>query len=163
MMNGTGLHIADPAGLAITLGFVMYVLGMAYLVQTALDEGHKWLALTVGGIALLLLGLGAANAHDHSRPGLDGWYQGLKSGKGPCCDGPGADAYSLADVDWDTKRDGDKVHYRVRLEGEWYDVPDEAVLTEPNRDGRTIVWPVRYWDGSKNTFGIRCFIPGSMT
>ena len=34
-------------------------------------------------------------------------------------------------------------HYRVRLEGEWYDVPDDAVITEPNRVGRTMVWPIR--------------------
>ena len=37
-------------------------------------------------------------------------------------------------------------------------VPDEAVITEPNRAGRTMVWPV------KTAFGIsiRCFMPGSM-
>jgi len=31
-------------------------------------------------------------------------------------------------------------HYRVRLEGEWVMVPDDAVITEPNRAGRTMVW-----------------------
>lgn len=99
--------------------------------------------------------------HDHRRPELDGWYSKLESGKGPCCDGPGVDARSLADVDWESK-DG---HYRVRIEGEWYDVPDEAVLKGPNLDGRTLVWPIPYWDGikQKQTMGIRCFIPGSMT
>jgi hypothetical protein len=42
---------------------------------------------------------------------------------------------------------------------DWVDVPDEAVTTEPNRAGRTMVWP-RYGDGDVS---IRCFIPGSMT
>lgn len=107
-------------------------------------------------LALLLL-VSPVLAHDHNRPELDGWYKGLASGKGPCCDG--SDATHLSDVDWDTKRDGDKVHYRVRIEGEWYDVPDDAVLTEPNKDGRTLVWPIRGWGG----LTIRCFMPGSMT
>jgi hypothetical protein len=37
-------------------------------------------------------------------------------------------------------------------------VPDDAVITEPNRAGRTMVWPV------KGALGItiRCFLPGSM-
>lgn len=96
-----------------------------------------------------------ASAHDHNRPELDSWYPTLKSGRGPCCDGPGVDAKFLADKDWES-RDG---HYRVRLDGKWIDVPDEAVLKEPNKDGRTLVWPMKYMDGSTH---IRCFIPGSM-
>jgi hypothetical protein len=31
----------------------------------------------------------------------------------------------------------------VRLDGEWIDVPNEAVITEPNRVGRTMVLPLR--------------------
>ena len=50
-------------------------------------------------------------------------------------------------------------HYRVRIEGEWVDVPEEAVITEPNRVGRTMVWPIRGYLG----LTIRCFMPGSMT
>jgi hypothetical protein len=37
-------------------------------------------------------------------------------------------------------------------------LPD-AVITEPNRYGRTLVWPIK---GSIGTT-IRCFMPGSMT
>jgi hypothetical protein len=44
---------------------------------------------------------------------------------------------ALSDVDWDS-RNG---HYRVRLRGEWIDVPDDTVITEPNRAGRAMVWP----------------------
>jgi hypothetical protein len=55
-----------------------------------------------------------------------------------------------------TGKDG---HYRVRVEGEWHDVPQESVITEPNRVGRTMVWPIKGWGG----LTIRCFMPGSMT
>ena len=41
-------------------------------------------------------------------------------------------------------------HYRVRIEGEWVDVPDEAVITEPNRVGRTMVWPIKRLSGTEH-------------
>jgi hypothetical protein len=93
--------------------------------------------------------------HDHARPALDGCYPTLRSGKGPCCDGPGVDALHLSDVDWESKDGG----YRVRIDGEWVDVPEDAVLKEANRDGRTLVWPT--WRDGKRA--VRCFIPGVMT
>jgi hypothetical protein len=96
-----------------------------------------------------------AIAHDHSRPELDSWFMSLQSkGKSPCCDG--AEAMRLDDVDWDSK-DG---HYRVRLQGEWVDVPDSAVVGGPNRAGPTMVWPY-HLNGAMR--GVRCFMPGSMT
>lgn len=84
---------------------------------------------------------------------LKAWFDQLASGKGRCCSV--ADGHAVADIDWDSK-DG---HYRVRLSGEWIHVPDEAVVTEPNRAGRTMVWPLDPLDG----LGIRCFMPGSMS
>lgn len=39
------------------------------------------------------------------------------------------------------------------------DVPEEAVISEPNRVGRTMVWPIYGHMG----VAIRCFMPGSMT
>jgi hypothetical protein len=43
------------------------------------------------------------------------------------------------------------------------DVPDDAVITEPNRAGRTMVWP---YTADRRTnhprTEIRCFMPGSM-
>lgn len=102
----------------------------------------------------------AGLAHDPNRPGLDSWYPTLKSESGGyCCDGPGKDAVHLSDVDWDTK-DG---HYRVFLEGQWRDVPDGAVLKQPNLSGMTLVWPV-YFRGVNNEVQniiIRCFMPGT--
>ena len=80
-------------------------------------------------------------------------FDHLASGKGLCCSM--ADGESVADPDWESK-DG---HFRVRLENNWVDVPDDAVITEPNRAGRTMVWPIRF----DNQISIRCFMPGSMT
>lgn len=88
---------------------------------------------------------------------LKGWFDSLASGKGPCCSD--ADGTALVDADWES-RDG---HYRVRIDGEWYDVPESAVLPGPNKDGRTIVWPLRGYMNKNNIMDIRCFIPGSMT
>ena len=77
-------------------------------------------------------------------------------GKGLCCSF--ADGFAVSDVDWE--KDG---HYRVRLDGEWVDVPNDAPITEPNRAGRTMVWPYKAdrWTDYPHT-EIRCFIPGSM-
>ena len=99
---------------------------------------------------------GSAMARDDGRYAnspLKSWFDRLKSGKGPCCSD--ADGSAVADVDWESK-DG---HYRVRLEGQWIDVPDDALITEPNRVGRTMVWPTKGAAG----ISIRCFMPGSMT
>jgi hypothetical protein len=88
---------------------------------------------------------------------LHSWFEGLHSGRGMCCSD--ADGTALSDVDWETRES----HYRVRIEGQWWDVPDEAVITEPNRAGRTMVWPIYY--RTVNTplrIEIRCFMPGSM-
>ncbi|QWG25547.1 hypothetical protein KMZ93_12050 [Bradyrhizobium sediminis] len=89
----------------------------------------------------------------NANPELKAWFESLKSGKGPCCSD--ADGTAISDADWES-RGG---HYRVRIEGEWVDVPEEAVITEPNRVGRTMVWPIRGYLG----LTIRCFMPGSMT
>ena len=94
-------------------------------------------------VALLAPGAflaGNAVARDDGRYAnspLKPWFDSLRSGKGPCCSD--ADGSVVADVDWESK-DG---HYRVRLWGQWIDVPDDAVITEPNRAGRTMVWPCK--------------------
>jgi hypothetical protein len=121
--------------------------------------GRQKAPLTVG-VAAALLALASHLGHARDRgqyananPELKAWFEGLKSGKGPCCSD--ADGTAVSDVDWQSHSG----HYRVRLDGEWLDVPDEAVITEPNRIGRTMVWPLRGYLG----LTIRCFMPGSMT
>ncbi|WJR81755.1 hypothetical protein [Bradyrhizobium sp. NP1] len=101
----------------------------------------------------------------NTSPELKAWFDGLRSGKGPCCSD--ADGTAISDADWESRQG----HYRVRIprydstiEGQkqelvWIDVPDEAVISEPNRVGRTMVWPIYGYLGVT----IRCFMPGSMT
>jgi hypothetical protein len=106
--------------------------------------------------AILLLFIESAVARDDGRYAgspLKQWFDSLKSAKGSCCSV--ADGFTVSDPDWDSK-DG---HYRVRLDGEWIEVPDDAVVTEPNRYGRTMVWPIQSPTGKS----IRCFMPGSMS
>ena len=104
-------------------------------------------------VATLIDGVQARDDGRYSLSPLKPWFDGLRSGKGPCCSD--ADGFALSDPDWETKSG----HYRVRVDNEWIDVPDDAVITEPNRAGRTMVWPIK---GSLGT-SIRCFMPGSMT
>lgn len=100
---------------------------------------------------------------DHGNHGaLKAWFDKLQSSKGMCCSF--ADGISVRDVDWGTK-DG---HYIVKIPAtaafpgskDYIDVPDAAVVTEPNRYGPAVVWP--YFDGS-GAIQIRCFIPGALT
>ena len=69
--------------------------------------------------------------------------------------------YIVEDAGW-TSQNG---HYRVRVPKAadskdmiWVEVPDEAVIKEPNKIERTMVWPL---DGAESV-SIRCFMPGSM-
>lgn len=121
---------------------------------------------------LLAVGLVAALGRDldgrYAASPLKPWFDQLESGWGRCCSD--ADGRIVEDADWETK-DG---HYRVRVPSGpgskdmlWVIVPDRSVVTEPNRTGRTMVWPV-YVDGYQddgfdNGVWIRCFMPGSMT
>ncbi len=123
-----------------------------------LRTSHRFGFVTFGLAALMLaLAFNSGYARDpdgrYANSPLKQWFDTLKSGKGPCCSD--ADGSAVSDVDWESANG----HYRVRLDGEWIDVPDEAVITEPNRIGRTMVWPLRGYLG----VSIRCFMPGSMT
>ncbi len=98
---------------------------------------------------------GRVSAHDDGRYAnspLKQWFDQLASGKGLCCSF--ADGVSVENVDWDTQ-DG---RYRVRIKGQWFVVPDSAVVTEPNKFGPAVVWPYQAEDG---TTQIRCFLPGA--
>jgi hypothetical protein len=85
---------------------------------------------------------------------LKQWFDQLASGRGLCCSF--ADGVSVQGVDWDAQ-DG---HYRVRLHGQWIAVPDEAVVTVPNRFGPAVVWP---YQDANGIIQIRCFMPGAGT
>ena len=115
-----------------------------------------------GAAILCYMTIAPAEAHDASHPELDGWYKKLESGKGPCCDG--TDSAHVEPSDWETQNKP-RSHYKVRLDGVWADVPDEAVVMGPNRDGRTLVWYYDSWTGHSGIPGkvIKCFMPGTMT
>ena len=116
------------------------------------------IARLVSFIVVALLCVSVALARDvdgrwaNSNPELKKWFDKLMSKRGPCCSD--ADGFAVSDVDWESK-DG---RFRVRLEGQWHDVPEDALITEPNRVGRTMVWPIKV----PGTITIRCFMPGAM-
>lgn len=155
----------------VVVGAILLVLGL-FLIFCNMLDGFALAIAASGGIfiavacaVVLVIGISAARGRD-----LDGrfaggplheWFEGLRSGKGPCCSD--ADGYAISDAEWEATKDG---HYRVRIQNkakpgdpyEWIEVPDDAVITEPNRSGRTMVWPVY---GVPEAH-IRCFMPGSM-
>jgi hypothetical protein len=107
--------------------------------------------------ASMFLRISFAGAADDGRyaqrdPAIHAWFDKLASGKGLCCSF--ADGRTVDDPDVDS--DGN--HYRVRVDGVWYDVPPNALVTEPNKFGQAVVWP--YKDAEGNT-QIRCFLPGA--
>jgi hypothetical protein len=123
------------------------------------------LIVILTSIVILIGLLVSARARDDGRYAnspLKSWFDSLRSGKGPCCSD--ADGYALSDVDWEAKGG----RYRVRIPRSndaadasamiWIEVPEDAVITEPNRVGRTMVWPIWGYQGPS----IRCFMPGSM-
>lgn len=105
----------------------------------------------------LMIG-GPAFARDldgrYAQSPLKPWFDNLKNGKQELCCSD-ADGFAVKDVDWEVKNGS----YRVYLEGDWHVVPPDAVITEPNKFGRTMVWPVKGYLG----LTIRCFMPGPMT
>lgn len=124
--------------------------------------------IILGAFVLAILIIFAANARDldgrYAASPLKDWFEGLRSpGFGPCCSD--ADGAVVNDVDWGMQDGG----YRVRLNGEWINVPPYAVVTVPNLYGRAMVWPMT---GTVNPethtlesfkgVTIRCFMPGPM-
>lgn len=100
-------------------------------------------------IALLLL------VHDDGRytnSPLKSWFDSLASKRGLCCSF--ADGRTVEDPDVDM----DSGHYRVRIDGVWLDVPDNALIDTPNRYGPAVIWPYKNEQGQTQ---IRCFMPGA--
>lgn len=120
--------------------------------------------ITLGVAAALFIGgVSARDDGRYANSALKPWFDSLRSRKGTCCSD--ADGYALSDVDWQSN--GRRYRVRVPISNDeadkstliWVDVPEDAVITEPNRAVRTMVWPI--WGHQGPT--IRCFLPGSMT
>lgn len=98
--------------------------------------------------------IAVAFAHDHKNPERNDWLKSLHSKNNTwCCNGD--DVTYLDGSDWEIKGS----RYRVRVEGQWLDVPDGALIEEPNRIGTAMVWLSKGYSGT----AVRCFVPGSMT
>jgi hypothetical protein len=107
-------------------------------------------------IVTLVLASVASRAHDigHAEvsPEMNKWIEGLTDDKGRgCC--ATADGFRPEEVEWDMAQNA----YRVMIGGQWFNVPDSAVIKESNKIGFAMVW---YYRDSGNVF-IRCFLPGS--
>ena len=74
------------------------------------------------------------------------WWNSLEArGGGLCCSY--ADGLSVRDVDWDTANGHFRVYARGWIIGStpipdgWIEVPDAAIVREPNLYGQAVVWP----------------------
>jgi len=124
---------------------------------------HIWHLLPLGIIMAVELVAMPALGRDldgrYKDAPLREWFNHLASRKGLCCSF--ADGYVVEDADWMSENG----RYRVRVpkaagskDMVWVEVPDEAVIKEPNKAGRTMVWPLYGGD----SVSIRCFMPGTM-
>jgi hypothetical protein len=113
---------------------------------------------------IALFSTSTAYPHDAKRPGLNNWFKNLKNRAGkPCCDSGDGEH---AEAEWDMAKRGYKIMlkhpHRPTEPGKWFDVPDSAVVDQPNLSGVAMVWwfPIyTYVDGSM-TPEVLCFIPG---
>lgn len=108
-------------------------------------------AVAAGILVTLLLLVVFAGAKDDGRYAqnpLKQWFDQLRSSKGFCC--------SDADGE-ETEFDIRSGAYWAPIDGVWTRVPDEVVITEPNKLGRPMKW--LYMENGQRVF--RCFMPGS--
>ena len=105
----------------------------------------------------IVLASAATQARDNGQysqvsPDIKRWVEGLTDTQGRgCC--ATADGFRPDEVEWDIAENS----YRVMIAGEWFTVPDGAVIKETNRIGYALVW---YYVSNGSVF-IRCFLPGS--
>ncbi len=106
-------------------------------------------------LALVLLIGGPLFARDDGRyaqgdPKIKRWIERLTDKNGAsCCDT--ADGHEVEG--WAFGAEG----YRVKVQGQWLDVPERALITGPNLLGYARAW--LYWENGQPR--VRCFIPGA--
>ena len=112
--------------------------------------------LRVLTIALLSGAPFAATAFDNGQykdvpDNIRSWFKSVRSPRGvPCCDV--ADGHR---TDYEMRADN---HFWVPIEGEWRQVPPEAVVHNAgNPVGEAVVWYIRQ---GTTEYYIRCFVPG---
>jgi hypothetical protein len=110
--------------------------------------------ILVFAVVTVLIGIGIIRSFskDYSSDPLHDWFDHLGSGKGICCSV--SDGRTVADPDYGTEGG----HYWVIIDGKKYVVPDEALVTVPNKFGQAVVWPYLDYQG---VMQIRCFMAGA--
>ena len=144
----------EPRKVAIVLLVVMAFGMVALAIEWLRERVSGWMVLIIVSLVLLVMALSIhpIRAHDHSRPGLIEWLKTLQSrNNAPCCDGDDTDPIE----DWETKDS----RYRVKFRGQWYDVPESAIVGGPNKGGDALLWMNKGFSG----YSVRCFMPGTMT
>lgn len=132
--------------------FIVFANGMRASPGAFVGRGFIWLAWIIAAVLWVASGITAASAHDQHRPERNEWLKGLFSkNKTWCCNGDDYDQFD----DWEAREGG----YRVKFRGQWFDVPDGAVIGEPNRIGEALLWMNKGISG----FSVRCFLPGALT
>ncbi len=111
----------------------------------------KWLLPFLLGFTLMLAFQGTVRGHsEHAQ--YQQWLQGLKNQHNvTCCDGRD----NLEVEDWQPLPGG---AYKIRVQGDWYDVPAGNVVSGPNRMGAPQAW-IGHNNGARF---IRCFLPGAL-
>ena len=106
--------------------------------------------LVAGALALACTAVLATDNGQYANvdPAIRAWFKSVKAKSGiPCCDI--SDGHTTT---WRSKG----ATYEVPIDGEWVEVPEEAVIWEAgNPVGEAVIWYVRY-DGRLH---IRCFVP----
>lgn len=136
-------------------GILLLILG-SYVIRNSKTGVQSQLGALIAIIGFTVLALGAfvraAGAHDHASPVNNEWLKSLTSkNKTLCCDGNDTDAIE----DWETKDS----RYRVKFRGQWFDVPDDALVDDAKKGVEALLWMNKGYSG----VSVRCFKPGSMT
>lgn len=103
------------------------------------------------------LGADANGQYATQNPKLHEWFDKLQSAGGSLCCSL-TDGRTIDDPDIDYSGKMCKSAICVRVDGQWLDVPDSAIVKVPNIYGRAVVWPMTTAGGKAY---VRCFLPGA--
>lgn len=140
---------------------LMLPLSQQSLLSWSLSRLALYVVTAIASAVIFIIGAWlwtvAAAAHDHARqeyhPDTLKWFKTLSNRLGHlCCDGTD----SITPNGW---RIGSK-GYEVMLYpgGPWLEVPNTALVVQPNLLNEVHVWPV--YDAQGNVW-FRCFMPGA--
>lgn len=91
--------------------------------------------------AIAFLAPSMAHPHDLLRPELNTWYERLKNKAGERCCDTGDGQHVEAEWDMTNGRYHLLKHpHRPTEPGQWFDVPDDVIIRQPNLGGIAMVW-----------------------